>query len=595
MEKAEPIKAITTQPQHGMLARVLRWRGWRATDLLPLLGYAMLTGLMTYPLVFHLGGTQVGGRDVDTWMKLWDNWWFEQVVFHGQQPYFTTYLFHPVGADLRFHSISWVVAALSWLFSLALGRVGGYNLVTLLTTFSCGYCAYKLIDHIFHHKTAAWLGGVVFAYFPNGFSASGVWPDFSNLEWIPLLALLLILMLETGKIRYAILSAVVMALATWTSLYIMAIAGLTAGVIVLGWLTAERGWRDRIHLFHIAVFAVLALALFAPRLTPIFGKGAAELENVLESKSEPTNTQVDVAALMTPSLFHGAFYRIPGFSDQVRRYPQNYKQSAYLGVIPLFLAVSSLWLTNKRWLAIWVGCWLLFLILAIGPILRVNGAIFPDIWMPARLVRWVPFIRGIRPAIFVLGLALPMAVLASGGMIVWAERIRTDSQFIRAGLVAGLLAVILFEYWNGRFTLQEASAPAFYQEIAAEPGDFAIIDLPLGRQNSKLYMNYQITHQHPIVEGAPGRLASGQYDYFQNSDLLSAWGKGMPLDCAALSYESSLHQLSDDGFRYIVLHRDYYHNFPDYLPSYFAVPPLYEDDTITVYAVADLLSAPPPC
>ena len=108
-------------------------------------------------------------------------------------------------------------------------------------------------------------------------------------------------------------------------------------------------------------------------------------------------------------------------------------------------------------------------------------------------------------------------------------------------------------------------------------------------------MNYQITHEHPIVEGAPGRLASGQYDYFQNSDLLSAWGKGMPLDCAALSYESSLHQLSDDGFRYIVLHRDYYHNFPDYLPSYFAVPPLYEDDTITVYAVADLLSAPPPC
>ncbi len=593
--EAEASSQTTGPKQNGALDRILQWQGWQSTDLLPLLGYAALTALMTYPLIFHLGGSLVGGRDIDTWMKLWDNWWFEQVVFHGQRAYFSPYMFHPIGADLRFHSIGWVIAALSWLFSLVLGRVGGYNAVTLLTTLSCSYCAYRLIDHIFQHKGAAWLGGVIFAFFPNGFAASGSWPDFSNLEWVPLLVLLLLLLTETKQIRYAILSGIVMALATWTSLYVMVIAGLTAGIVILVWLVSDRNWRDRGTLLRVLLFGILALSLSAPRLAPIFGEGSGELENALESKSDPTTTQVDVVALMTPSLFHGVFYRIPGFSDQVRKYPINYKHSAYLGVIPLFLAISSLWSANKRRIAAWIGCWVLFLLLALGPILRINGNVFPAIWMPAQLVRWLPFIRGMRPAIFMLGLALPMSVLAAAGIMVWAERLRSKRHVVHFALLAGVLVLILFEYWNGRFALQDASAPAFYQQIATDTSDFAIIDLPMGRQNSKPYMNYQITHGHPIVEGAPGRTASGQYDYIQSSDLLTAWRQKLSLDCAVLPYESSLRTLADDGFRYIVLHRDYYHEIPEYLPSYFVVDPIYEDSTITAYSIPDMLAAPSPC
>ena len=79
----------------GLLSRPV------ARHLIVLLGYAVLTFVLTLPIGLRLS-TQVPGGG-DAWQHVWNLWWVKEALLTYQtNPYHTDLLFYPEGANLYF-------------------------------------------------------------------------------------------------------------------------------------------------------------------------------------------------------------------------------------------------------------------------------------------------------------------------------------------------------------------------------------------------------------------------------------------------------------------------------------------------------------
>ena len=67
-----------------------------------LAAYLLLTILMTWPTVLHLTDG-IPGDGFDGWQNYWNLWWVkEALLVLGTSPYFTDYLYPPIGTNLLF-------------------------------------------------------------------------------------------------------------------------------------------------------------------------------------------------------------------------------------------------------------------------------------------------------------------------------------------------------------------------------------------------------------------------------------------------------------------------------------------------------------
>jgi hypothetical protein len=102
-----------------------------------------------------------------------------------------------------------------------------------------------------------------------------------------------------------------------------------------------------------------------------------------------------------------------------------------------------------------------------------------------------------------------------------------------------------------------------YHIIAADPGDYAVLELPIGVRTGfaivgrgEYLQYYQPIHQHPIPSGYLSRLPNEITDYFYYDPLLGALtlSHGLP---PQLQVDALLTQLIRDWhIRYVILHRD---------------------------------------
>jgi hypothetical protein len=274
----------------------------------------------------------------------------------------------------------------------------------------------------------------------------------------------------------------------------------------------------------------------------------------------------------------------------------NKKWPAYLGVIPIILSLVALtWKKHRTTIFLWFLIGLFFVILSLGTTLRFNGIIYENVMMPARILSWFPPIRAVaRPDFFVLGMLLPLGVCAAFGLERWLSALQ-NYKVIQAILPIILVSALLFEYWNGPFRGTSLQASPFYTWLADNDEQFALIDLPFGRQASKLYLYYQISHQKPIVEGLSARTPEEAYDYINANELLLHWKDKTALDCQVMlvdSMQRDLAKLVNDGFRYIIVHQKAGET-NDHYDGYFTIEPFYKDDALIVYSVEDIMNNPP--
>jgi hypothetical protein len=126
--------------------------------------------------------------------------------------------------------------------------------------------------------------------------------------------------------------------------------------------------------------------------------------------------------------------------------------------------------------------------------------------------------------------------------------------------------------------------PSFYFDLAATPGEGAIVELPMGRGNSKRYMYYQMTHGRPLVEGAVSRTPPEAYSSIEETPVLrslrSCGDHGLP----PAGLPSILDDLAEQGIEFVVVHKDLAWEWSvNAWLSARTVAPAYEDGSIAVY------------
>jgi hypothetical protein len=101
----------------------------------------------------------------------------------------------------------------------------------------------------------------------------------------------------------------------------------------------------------------------------------------------------------------------------------------------------------------------------------------------------------------------------------------------------------------------------------------AIIDLPIGNAKGKI-----------------ARMPEDAYDYVDANPLLWNWKEEEALVCD-YDVAQAIDDLYDDGFRYIILHKD---KIPHWLGRYFSrVSAIYQDEYLMVFTVDSLRDRPP--
>ena len=203
----------------------------------PLLLFAALSVLWTFPLVLHMG-THVPGDPGDNYSILWNLWWARRVLTSSDLSFFhTPYLFAPFGADLVNHPHTALQGFFAATVLARVELVAALNLVILLSVFANFACAYWLTYDIARHRRAATLGAVVFGASP--YVSAHLLGHFDLISaWVlPLFGLCLRRALATGGTRWMIACGVALALAAYSAYYYVVYLGLMAGAYVIGHLS----------------------------------------------------------------------------------------------------------------------------------------------------------------------------------------------------------------------------------------------------------------------------------------------------------------------------------------------------------------------
>ncbi|MBC7251079.1 MAG: hypothetical protein H5T62_12440 [Anaerolineae bacterium] len=549
------------------------------THLLALSGYVLLTGVLTWPVLPRLSTHLAGGPDPDLWVFQWNNWWLRQALQRGINPYHTDLLFHPQGVSLTAHSFSWGMSALWLLLESLVGPVAAYNLTLLLTFVLSGYTMYLLAREFSDHAGAAFVAGLVLAFCPYRLSQSTAHISLAAMQWLPLFMLYLVRTVRRCSVRTAVLSGVFLALAGLECWHFLTFAGLWSGLYVVYSLVFERGkWRWRAGAL-LALAAVVCAALIAPLLIPIvrehLSAGGAGYALPAQLSKEPA----DLLAYFTPSRLHPLWgQRVVGI---YQRFTANDRWIAFVGYGVLALSVYAA-LRRVRGSGLWLTGAVGFALLALGRDLTIGGVAHADLFMPYRLVDDIILFRMLRhPDRFNLMVMLCLAMVVG---LAWADLVRRLPGRTQNVALVALTGLILGEYLALPYPTTEPTVSPFYHQLARDPADYAIIDLPMGRQRAKKYMYFQTIHGKRLVEGMVARTPPEAYAFIEADPLLRLLRSGRPVD--SLSFDVAAHRqaLAEQGFRYFVLHKDY-------LPAktleswrlLLGPESVYEDDELIVY------------
>jgi hypothetical protein len=578
---------------------------------LALAGYTLLTLVMTAPLALRLS-THLAGSGDDMWLFQWSNWWLRKALQEGLNPYFTTYLFHPQGASLVYHNFSWLNTGTWLVLEPLMGAIAAYNVTFLLTFILSGYATFALVSYLTHSRSAAFVAGLIFAFAPYHLSQFNH-PNLISVQWLPFCMLFLIRIVREGgrwrDVGLCILALVFTGLSRWQLLIFAAV--LMTLYLAYSLLFERDVWSRRTVLAIAAVGLGTALCI-SPLAVPL-AAGLADQDVADEILTEQQDwAQTDLLAYVIPNRYH------PLFGSQLMpiydRFRKNRGHIAFLGYTTLLLAGYGM-LRARRATRYWALAAMSLMLLALGPVLRFNGQLYPSVPMPHHLVGWLPPIKALRNADrFNVALSLPLAVLAgygvaslqqdlkrrlsmdrqdgatsNGGVELW-ECERSAPKLVVVTLTLGVAGLILFEFLSIPFpTVRPLTAP-FYQDLAQETGDFAILEVPIGRGYSKAYMYLQTVHGKHLVEGHISRTPPGAYAFIESNPFLGPLSETGDLDTDSCDLSRHLSSLAEEGIRYIVIHkRDLSAEQIAAWREHLTTAPRYEDDALLVYPTQPIL------
>ncbi len=475
---------------------------------LPLFTYLALAIFLTWPIAARFT-TAVPGNGFDSWQNMWNIWWLRKALLEGLNPYFTPMLYYPQGASLLLQTLNPLNFLVSLPVHALLGLVAAYNFVVIFSLTMSGLLAFALARDVGVDRPAALVGGAVFA--TSGYLLAQVMGGHTHMlaAWpLPLAVLALRRAQARPTLMRILLAGVALALNLLADWQYMLFALIWAGWYALAQLWQQRNWRA---ILPASGAVVTALILIAP-LTIATARASANVPTAA-TEGGPTfrlEQSVDLADLIIPSQLHPLWGLAAEQMQSYKAKTHIQNKTAYLGLVTVILAALGV---RRREGSFWLLSALVFIILAMGPMLQVAG------WqtglpLPGGLLFELPLIRIFRYPMRFMALAmLALAMLAALGtqqISAALERQRAQPRAFgfRPGpaIVTGLLiALIVLDNLTIPFPLVGVYIPPFYAELAADDETYAVLEAPIYAHNNPFYLLYQIVHNKPLVGGYTSR------------------------------------------------------------------------------------------
>ena len=436
--------------------------------------YSILTLVLTYPLVFHLSNTvpnDIGDPLLNTWILAWAG----HALLNNPFDLFNANIFYPLPGTLAYSEHLFSTALLALPVQLLTGEpLVAYNLSLLISFPLAAFGMYLLALKWTGRPGAAFIGGLVFAFNPYRFAAIAHL-QLLTFQWLPFILLSLDTLLRAGnrgltsrppssKNTWALALLVFLLLQLLASWYLAVYAGLGLALFGLVLLAARRVSKPVLVRLGLAALATLVVML--PFVWPYL-----ELAGEL-SAARPLALALALAAQPTDYLAAAPFNRVfgpitaplrdrPGFTEEHALFP---------GLAALGLALSLL--LTRRTGRYPLAALTLFLFLALALTFPAPYTVLAALFPASTIVR-VP-VRWIIPALFAL------AGLAAYGYAQASKRLATRPGRLLFGLCAGLLLVesLSMPLPLAAVTNRTGLNPA-YHWLAAQPGDIALVELPL--------------------------------------------------------------------------------------------------------------------
>jgi len=579
-------------------------------SVLVLAAYVILTLLLTYPAILHLGDRLLALNE-DGWIFYWNNWWTAQALSQGRSPFFTSLLFYPYGVSLASHAYSPLSSLLAAALQPLLGSVAAYNLTVLLIFVVGGYGAFLLCRELTGHSPAAFIGGAVYAFAPYHLTQALAHPHLASVQWLPYLVLYLERVRRTAHLRDGFMAGLFLALTAWSGLQLAVMGGLWVGLYLayffLPWQSlrklsllnlapcgsvARRTDRSQIGqeqestakyhpssalLRSLGLLVVTAVLLSLPVVYPVVSAWLQNPDPAHVLADEQTWGQTDLLAYIVPPSMHPLWGR---FTQPIyERFVKNRAWMPYVGFAALVLSLYAA-LRERRATRFWWASGLVWVVLALGPRLRCNGQVHPLPLPYALLGSYFPFNTLRSPDRFNLLVPLSLAPLVALAL----ARRRATWRFV---LLAG--GLILFEYLMMPLPMLPLLPDSpFFHEIAADGEHYAVLDLPMGQSSCKYWGYYQTIHGKPLVEGHVSRPPSSAYRFIESVSLLQALQYPRQT-VPPVNVGRDLKRLAHTGVRYIIVHKAWADEALRRAYQYLLyIAPFYEDEQVIVYRTAPM-------
>ena len=576
-------------------------KGGEITPFLFNLGLALcFTVLLTAPAV-RFFGTHIFGYPHDGFACIWKMWWTRKALLelhigpaqlcYVNYPY-PTYNPHLVASPLV---NLLALPLLGWL-----GPLRTYN-ATLLFSLALSWPTGALLCHEFtRERFSASVGGALYAFHANrvAHAIGGHLPQTFTFLF-PIMALLFYRTWRSPGWRNGLGAGIALALSLLVDLKHVAlfIAPFVTLFLAFFGLSERHLWtKERLFALALALgtAALIAIPFFIPLVT-------ARLSGRLEHFYAPgvIRHSADLLGFFVPPPEHPLYCHWPALHALSERLalPGWHENVFYLGwsVLPLAAVGAIARWRRQRVSRFWVAVVMAALLLALGPALKVNselvnwqvGQATGTVPLPYALLQALPFYDwGRTPGRMITLAMMGLAVLTALGADVVLARVRAGG--LRALLALGLIGLVVTDHiFTWPWPLGNAQVPAFYEEVAAQPADFAILDLPLWEYRCERYQLYYATvHNHRIVGGSITRRTPEAEDAMRQ---VERWA----LPQAGADAASALAKL---GIRYVVLHKlcleePALTEETAYLTDQLG-PPVYDDRWIRAFKVPDQPTTP---
>jgi hypothetical protein len=486
--------------------------------------FVLLTVVMTWPNARVLGTHAREHQDI--FFNIWRLAWVHHALATSPSHLFDANQFHPEKGVLAYSDAMLLESLIAApLFALRFPPMLIHNLLLLGAIASSGIGMFVLARHLWRDDAAAVLAGVIFAFAPYRF-AHYMHMELQWTMWIPWAFWAMQRTLETGRVKFGVLTGLFVALQIVSSVYygiflvvLLSLAGLVQLVRVAPAARAATAGA-------FAAGAVLTIAVAAVYSKPYRDAtarvGVRSVEEILEYSAKPSS----YLRVTEGNYLYG------------RSHADGAELSLFPGYVPALLALAAVALMRP---SVLVMSYALGLALAFDLSLGLNGLVYP--WLHEHVSVFKGLRAPARASIFFLLFLAALAARVCAGAL---PRLRPR---FRAAAIAAVIAVVMLEYWVVPLRLMAYPVrPPLYEFLAQQP-DGVVIEFPVPRLDrlpghDARYAYMSIYHWKPLANGY-----SGYYppSYLKRMERMVTFPDRL-----------SLEQLRADGVRYIVVHEGSY-------------------------------------